>query len=254
MHASLALLLSRNMNNGNDSKQSSRTIQFYFAPASAPAVSQIDQPKAGKTAQDSNNETMGLSSNLRKSAIKRAREYGTQPPAVSRANRQRTLNGQVAEGRVDEGTKDCKACTMLERNPKWKQHSHDKTCPRNKDYKKTDGGRKNLVGVQLEKLEQERWINLTTRSWSALSCPVSECPERIRLVPKPSGTATMSIGCFMLLLSYQVIAVSYAQASKCSLLLALTVPVVHVVKVQCVNRLMSDDAWKNRDLCLPNQR
>ena len=75
----------------------------------------------GKENQNNNNKAnatadigMGLDSNLRKSTIKKAKEFGTSPP--KKKNAQLTIDGRKAEGRCDEGTKVCACCEKLKSN------------------------------------------------------------------------------------------------------------------------------------------
>jgi hypothetical protein len=100
---------------------------------------------------------MALSSNLRAPAIKKAKAQRatTKMPSGTTRKRQKRIDGGLVL-RVDEGTKACSACKKLEEKPGWKGFAHDVTCPRNKDYEKSSGGRKTHVEMLTEELEAER--------------------------------------------------------------------------------------------------
>ena len=118
----------------SSSKKGQGTLASFFAPAK------------GKE-----NENMGLSSNLRKSAIKKLKQHAASHPK----KKQKTIMGGDAAGHCDEGTKTCEACKRLEKNPNFKSFAHDVTCPCNARYSKSDGGRiteKQMLASRLDEL------------------------------------------------------------------------------------------------------
>ena len=119
-------------------------------------VAKKDSDKTGKENEAENN--MGLSSNLRTSAIQRCKKA-----AYSKKRTQKKLNGTDAasEARCDEGTKVCKACEYNKKqeasgSSKKARFSHDPTCVINTNYKITNGGRISMSQYYLEKYEEER--------------------------------------------------------------------------------------------------
>jgi hypothetical protein len=112
-------------NGSNSSKGPKQGLPFFFG-------------NAAKTNATKNNENnMGLSSNLKKSTIKKTKQHGVKrsSPAKKAAKRQMRIDGTPAAVRCDEGTKICRACEKLATNPNFKNHTHDKTCERNSMYK-----------------------------------------------------------------------------------------------------------------------
>jgi hypothetical protein len=124
-----------------------------------PAATTEDRTGKGQQALTSffvnneNNNTMGLSSNLRKPAIQKqkALAWGSK----NKTKKQKTLNGGNALGRVDEGTYICLACEKLKTNAQYKRSAHHITCPRNSNYFKTDGGRISTRQLFLKKADEE---------------------------------------------------------------------------------------------------
>lgn len=105
---------------------------------------------------------MGGDSNLRKSSIKackqtahKRRHLSSSKAAKLKTIQQKTLYGAKAAPRCDEGTKECYACKKIKTNPNYKHQSHHITCPRNRDYKKTDGGRIPKIHLLRESMDQE---------------------------------------------------------------------------------------------------
>jgi hypothetical protein len=100
-------------------------------------------------------ENMALSSNLRVSAIKKAKARRKMP---SGRKRQKRIDGKLVleELRFDDVTKVCDACKKMEGKPGWKGFAHDPTCTRNKDYQKSCGGRKDQMEMLNEALDAER--------------------------------------------------------------------------------------------------
>ena len=99
------------------------------------------------------NSDMGLSSNLRKGSIANARNNAARGRGEPKRRKitQQTMRGTNAAPRCDDpdNPKPCKMCEALKRNPKAKHMAHDPTCPRNSNYKKTDGGRISKLDVLL---------------------------------------------------------------------------------------------------------
>ena len=104
-------------------------------------------------------ENMGLSSNLRKSTIKKAKSHANKkktssPPKISK---QKTLNGKgkdiVEEPRVDKGTKVCRICEAA-KNGQVIKSKHDDTCPRSDYYKRSGDGQKTDIDMAQEPLEK----------------------------------------------------------------------------------------------------
>ena len=114
-----------------------------------------------------NTPIMGLDSNLRKSAIAKAKEHGK-----TRKNTQKTMDGGFAEGRCDEGTKECPACKYKVEKGKASKHIvHDITCKCNSNYKLTSGGRISMSEYYLQMYEKEREKGL--RNFSVENCKES---------------------------------------------------------------------------------
>jgi hypothetical protein len=105
-------------------------------------------------------KNMGLASNQRKSAIKKAHEHKWKTKSSSPKKKQKKLNGTLAESRCDEGTKICTACEKIKLDSTWKRFAHHSTCEKNKHYKETDGGRISVLRVHMEKEDQKRLQNL----------------------------------------------------------------------------------------------
>jgi hypothetical protein len=107
-------------------------------------------------ATENHKENMALSSNLRGSAIKKAKAAAqcARTKMTSGRKRQKRIDGELVL-RCDEGTKECKACKKLETKLGWKGFAHDQTCPRNKDYPKSNGGRKGQMEMLNEALDAE---------------------------------------------------------------------------------------------------
>jgi hypothetical protein len=106
-------------------------------------------------------ENMALSSNLRVSAIKKAKARRKMP---SGRKRQKRIDGKLVleELRFDDVTKVCDACKKMEGKPGWKGFAHDPTCTRNKDYQKSCGGRKDQMEMLNEALDAERLKQLNS--------------------------------------------------------------------------------------------
>ena len=107
---------------------------------------------------------MALSSNLRKSSIQRSKSNARSKNKNAR-NPQKTIEGNDAEPRCDEGTKVCKACEFNEKekakgSAKRARFAHDVTCKINSDYKITNGGRISKADYYLKMYEEERMKQL----------------------------------------------------------------------------------------------
>ena len=124
----------------NDANHGSNSIDTYFkkkAPAVVPVVTE-DQ-KENDMGRASNHRVSGVKANKRKGQAKALKEKQKLTPAKKK---QKTILGGDAAGRADEGDKTvCIACMQIAKNPNWKDHGHDITCPRSSWYKKLDGGR-----------------------------------------------------------------------------------------------------------------
>jgi hypothetical protein len=143
-------------NGSNSSKGPKQGLPFFFGNAA-----KTNATKNNATKNNENN--MGLSSNLKKSAIKKTTQHGTKrsSPAKKAAKRQIRMDDTPAAVRCDEGTTICRACEKLVTNPNFKNHAHDKTCERNSTYKESNGGRKSERDMLQEKLDEERVRELT---------------------------------------------------------------------------------------------
>lgn len=99
---------------------------------------------------------MGLSSNLRKSAVKRSKEQSFRRP--KKKQMQKRIQGGNAEPRCDDPVdpKTCEMCLLQKHRPNAKNMAHDPTCKRNKDYHRTNGGRISLLDVLKEEEETKR--------------------------------------------------------------------------------------------------
>ena len=117
------------------------------------------EKKDGKENIDSSNikdESMPLSSNLRKSSIKRCKVFAY--AGNKKKNSQKTIGGGEAnlDSRCDEGTKVCKAFEYEKNKGKKGHFGHDKTCVKNINYKKTNGGRMSMAQYYFNLYESER--------------------------------------------------------------------------------------------------
>ena len=138
-------------NDDGKRKKGQKSISSFF-PCKEKNAQELE---ATKTIDDNNNNIMGLDSNLRKSAIRKAKEHGN----GKKRNPQRTIDGGEAEGRCDEGTKVCAACSFNEKHKsegKKARFAHDITCKLNTNYKYTNGGRISMMDYYLAKYEEER--------------------------------------------------------------------------------------------------
>ena len=75
-------------------------IAAFFGKKKKSTEGELTENSTETSENINNNIAMGLDSNLRKSAIQKAKEFGTTPKKIT----QRKIGGGAAEGRCDEGT------------------------------------------------------------------------------------------------------------------------------------------------------
>ena len=129
----------------------------------------VEKKTSAEVLDENKENQMGAGSHQCGSGVKKWKRMGQEKaqkqkkklpsPAKSPAHKkQKTIEGNEATKRQDEGDDICIACQKIKQNPNWKSFAHHPTCKHNKYYHQTDGGRISLMEWHLqeaEKLHQE---------------------------------------------------------------------------------------------------
>ncbi|CAJ1917928.1 unnamed protein product [Cylindrotheca closterium] len=126
-------------------KKEQGTILSFLSPRKPP---EKDHVKMGLQSQ----HTVGRVKAMKKMGQERQLKRTQQLQHGKPAKRQKTMTGNNAEKRCDEGTKTCPRCFVI-KNGGAKKCAHDPTCRLNKQYYETDGGRLDKVEVLQRRLD-----------------------------------------------------------------------------------------------------